>query len=344
MGALVAETDNPASILRIGTAFCEAKALLTALELRLFDRLHEDGPLPAAGIAQRLDLHERGVPHFLDLLVTLGLLTRSEQGYANSVATDRYLVRSEPTYVGGFLERANHNLYPAWGKLGEALRTGKPQAGADYAMMIKNPRLLARFLDMMDALTNQIGPQVAEAVDWSDYRSVLDVGGARGNLLSHVVKANPHLHGIVFDLPEDAGPFAEHMAGLGLTDRMTFHPGSFLTDLLPSADAVVIGHVLHDWAPEERRMLVGKAFDALPPGGLLVIYDPMVDAELTHPENLVVSLDMLLTTDGGSEYSVEEATEWLRDAGFEGVTSRALGESDTLVHARKPGTLSGPGA
>ncbi|MFB9235116.1 methyltransferase [Plantactinospora siamensis] len=327
---------DPQSILRLGTAFCEAKALLTGLEVRLFDHLHEAGPLAAAAIAERLSLHLRGVPHFLDLLVTMNVLTRSEDGYANSPATDRYLVRSEPSYLGGFLERANHNLYPAWGRLGEALRTGRQQSAADYREMIKNPRALRRFLDMMDALTNRIGPELADAVDWSEVRTVVDVGGARGNLLSHVVKANPHLSGIVFDLPEDAEPFAEHVAALGLTERMRFEPGSFFTDPLPAADAVVIGHVLHDWSPQERAMLVGKAFEALTPGGFLVIYDPMVDHELSHPENLVVSLDMLLTTDGGSEYSPEEARGWLRDAGFVSVTERPLADSDTLLVARKP--------
>lgn len=330
------DVDNPASVIRLGTAFSEAKAVLSAIELGLFDLLH-DGPANATEVQERLDLHPRGTRHFLDLLVTLELLTKEAGNYANTPAADRYLIRGKSEYVGGFLNRANHMLYPAYGKLTDALRTGKPQAAANFQDMIANPERLRRFLDMMDSLTGLLGEELAQAFDFGKYQHVLDLGGARGHLLSFVVRAHAGIRGTVFDLPVDAEPFAELMTKLDLTDRMTFHGGDFFADDLPEADVVIIGHVLHDWTPEERQLLVDKAYRAVPPGGAVVIYDPMVDEELSHPENLLASLAMLLTTDGGSEYAPAECEAWLKQAGFTVESVRPLGSSDTLVIGRKPG-------
>ncbi|MEU5265880.1 methyltransferase [Amycolatopsis sp. NPDC021455] len=328
------DAGDPASIIRLGMSFGVSKVVLTAVELGLFDLL-SGKPATAAEICGALELHPRGVPHFLDVLVVTGLLERVDGHYGNTAAAENFLVRANGSFAGGFLYRANHNLYPAFGKLTEALRTGQPQVETEYTEMIKDPAVLRRFLDMMDSLTTLLGPGLAEAYDWASRKTILDVGGARGHVLSYVLGAAPQAQGIVFDLPEDAEPFAEHMAELGLSDRARFHAGSFLTDDLPAADAVIIGHVLHDWAPEERQMLVHKAYAALPPGGVLVVYDPMVDEGLTHPENLFASLSMLLTTPGGAEYPPEECQAWMGKAGFGRTEVKPLGPNDTVVIAYK---------
>ncbi|WP_018681701.1 methyltransferase [Actinokineospora enzanensis] len=321
---------SPADIIRLGMSFSTAKCLLTGLRYDLFGKL-ADGPLDAGQVQAELGLHERGVRDFLSVLVNLGLLQRDGQRYRNSTTSERYLVRDSPSYVGGFLERADRMLYPAWGRLDEMLRTGRPTAEADYLEMVRDPGRLRQFLGMMDALTTLIGPELAQALDWSGHRSVLDLGGARGNLVAGLVKAHPHLRGGVFDLPVMAEPFAEHMAALGLTDRVAFHGGDFFRDDLPAAEVIVVGHVLHDWAPEQCRAIVRKAYAALEPGGVLVVYDRMVDDGLTDLTNLVVSLSMMLTTEGGAEYTPGEYRSWLEEAGFRVGDARQLGETDTLL-------------
>ncbi|MDQ7803500.1 methyltransferase [Amycolatopsis sp. A133] len=329
---------SPMEIIQLGTAFCDAKAVLAGTEFGLFTVL-DDGPASGERIRERLGLNGRGLRDWLNVLVSLGLLRRDGDHYANTPAAERYLVRGKPTYVGGFLERANHKLYPAWGNLAEALRTGEPQvAGRDgdiFDHMSQQPAELKKFLAMMDAVNNLLGPKLVEAFDWSAGRTVVDVGGARGNLLATVCKSQPHLSGTVFDLPQVQAPFEEHMAQLGMSERIGFHAGDFFTDELPEADILIIGHVLHDWSDEERRMLIGKAYRAVRPGGALLIYDAMLDDELTHKVNLLISLDMLLITHGGAEYTVQECRTWLAEAGFGDVTCDPLGETETLVVARK---------
>ncbi|GAA2150465.1 methyltransferase [Kitasatospora kazusensis] len=331
------DVGTAAGILRLGNAFCDAKALLTAVELDLFTQLHK-APGGSAGfeeVRESLGLHGRGLRDFLDLLVALRILERQDGRYRNAPGTDRHLVRGGEEYVGGFLLRSSRNLYPAWGRLEEALRTGQQQSGSHYDEVTQNPEILRQFIGSMDAFTNVLGAQLIEAYDWSGHGSVVDVGGARGNLCSQIVRARPHLAGKVFDLPE-MEPFAKELiTGLGLTGKLEFHGGSFFTDPLPAADVVVLGHVLHDWDTEQRSLLVHKAFDAVNPGGTLLVYDRMLDDEPEHAENLVISLDMLLVTDGGSEYPASEIVAHAAHAGFAGTEVLPLGDYDTLVVCRK---------
>lgn len=329
------DTSSPSGILRQANAFCGAKALLTAVELGLFTTLGS-GSAGEEEIKQALDLHGRGLSDWLDLLVELDLLEKKDGRYQNTAGADQYLVRGKESYIGGFIERSNRNLYPAWGRLTDALRTGKSQSGSHFDIVVENPGILGQFINSMDAFTRVLGPQLIEAYDgWADYQSVLDLGGCRGSLTAQIVKAYPHLAGKVFDLPQMEPFFNEKVAEQGLGEKMTFHGGSFFTDPIPSADIVVLGHVLHDWDREQRKFLVQKAFDSVNPGGVLLCYDRMLDRSSSRAENLVISLDMLLVTDGGSEYTVGELREHAEQAGFESVTDHLLGDDDTLVVARK---------
>ncbi|GAA1858762.1 methyltransferase [Asanoa iriomotensis] len=332
--------DHPGRFLQLGTAFCGAKILLGALELGLFPLLRK-AALTEPEIREQLGLHPRGTRDWLNALVGFGVLEYDGQRYHNAAGTSRYLIKGQPGYVGGFLERADRMLYPAWGRFTDALRTGEPQStdeeGEPYDTMITDADQLREFLGMMDAMNGQLGPQLAETFDWSAYGSVVDVGGARGNLIAPVAKAFPHLDAGVFDLPHVEPFFHEHMATLGLDGRVHFTAGSFFTDPLPRADVIVIGHVLHDWSPEQREALVAKAYEAVNEGGVLLVYDPMLDEEQPNLINLVISLDMLLTTRGGAEYAPGEARSWFEKAGFTVVDQRPLGFSDTLIVGRKDG-------
>jgi SAM-dependent methyltransferase len=330
-----ANTSSPAGILRLANSFCDAKALLTAVELGLFAALR-DGAASQQEIAARLGLHGRGLGDWLDLLTELRLLVREDGRYRNSEGAGRYLVRGEASYIGGFIERANRNLYPAWGRLAEALKTGQQQSGSSFAAVIGNPGVLAQFIASMDALTRVLGPQLIDAYPgWAGYQSVLDVGGCQGSLAAQLVAAFPHLAAAVFDLPQMEPFFSEMAQQRELAGKLTFHGGDFFTDPLPAADIVVLGHVLHDWDAAQREFLVVKAYDSVSPGGVLLVYDRMLDRESSRVENLVISLDMLLVTDGGSEYTVTELAGAARRAGFVSVEHRPLGAADTLAICHK---------
>lgn len=336
MTATVQDTGTAAGILRLGNRFCDAKALLTAVRLDLFTVLDE-GPATTGELRDRLGLHGRGLDDFLRLLTVLGLLHRDADGrYGNAEGADRFLVSGRPGAVTGFLRGADINLYPVYGQLAQALRSGKPQAHIDYLGMLDDPVATGQFARMMDGLTQGLGARLLDALEGTDFASVLDVGGCRGHLLGQLLSARPDLEGHVFDLPQLEPFFHEYQAELGLTGRARFHAGDFFRDPLPGADVLILGHILHDWDPEQRQHLLEKAFTAVGPGGTVLVYDRMLGEREDDTENLAASLNMLLVTDGGAEYTVAEVAAQAHAAGFTEVTHRPLADFDTLVVCRRP--------
>jgi hypothetical protein len=335
MPSTAADTGTAAGILRLGNRFCDAKALLTAVRLDVFGTL-ADGPATAAELRERLGLHGRGLTDFLGLLTALGLLRRDGDGrFRNAEGADAYLVPGRPGCVAGFLTGADVNLYPVYGRLADALRTGRPQADGDFTAMLDDPRALGGFVRMMDGLTQGLGAELSAALEGVEYRSVLDAGGCRGHLLGQLLGHRADLTGQVFDLPQMEPFFHAYMAELGLAARASFHPGDFFRDPLPPADVIVLGHILHDWDAAQRRQLLDRAFAAVNPGGTVLVYDRMLGRRADDTENLVASLNMLLVTEGGGEYSADDVREQALRAGFASVTDRPLADFDTLVICRK---------
>ena len=322
-------TDAPVDVAELGTAFCSAKILLSALELGVFTEL-AGGTATEEELRARLGLHARPAADFFDALVALGLLARDGERYRNTAVASAQLVRG-PDYQGGFLEGANHVLYPAWGQLTTALRTGQVQVQGTVADSLSDPRAQLGYLAMQDALSAPLAADLETAIDWSAYGTVADIGGARGNMVSLLLTALPHLRGRVFDQPANEGPFGDHMRMRCVADRAAFTGGDLFRDPFPSADVLVIGHVLADFSLTQRMSLVAKAFEAVNPGGALLVYDPMTERDRPELVSLVASMHMLLMTDGGQAYPASECQKWLLDTGFADTRAQRIGRGNSLV-------------
>lgn len=334
---------TPDAVLQLGMAFWGSKTLLSAVELGVFTELAARGPGDLDDLARRLGLHSRGAADFLDALVALGMLRRDEAGrYDNTSQTAAYLDAALPNYVGGMLEMANRRLYPFWGRLTEALRTGELQneargGGADlFEAIYADEDSLEHFLRAMSGLSRPTARALATLFPWSEYTSFADIGCARGTLLAGIAQAHPHLSAIGFDLAPVGPVFERHMAEIGLGSRARFVAGDFFTGPLPTADVLVMGHILHDWGLEEKKMLLRKALDALPPGGSLIAYDAMIDDDRRRNAfGLLMSLNMLIETRGGFDYTGAEAIRWAREAGFAEAAVRPLVGPHSMLVARK---------
>ena len=129
------------------------------------------------------------------------------------------------------------------------------------------------------------------------------------------------------------GPiFTEYVASLGLSERLTFAQGSFFTDPLPTADVVLMGHILHDWDLSEKKMLIVKAYEALPKGGALVVYESIIDNDRSkNAFGLMMSLNMLIETPGGFDYTGADCEGWMKDAGFTSTRTEPLVGPDSMV-------------
>jgi hypothetical protein len=332
---------TPDRIMQTGLAFWPSKILLSAIELGLFTELAR-GAEGFAALSGRLGLHPRSALDFLDTLVALGFLTREGDRYANTPETDLFLDRKKPSYVGGILEMANHRLYPFWGHLTEALRTGLPQNEAKsgdagiFETLYADPGRLQQFLAAMTGISHGANMTIARTFPWASYRTFVDVGTAQGDLAAQIALANPHLRGTGFDLPQVAPIFEEYIAKVGVADRLAFQPGSFFNDPLPRADVVLMGHILHDWDLPTKQMLIAKAFDALPAGGALVVYEAIIDDDRSkNAFGLMMSLNMLIETPGGFDYTGADCAGWMKAAGFSSTRVEPLVGPDSMVIAIK---------
>jgi hypothetical protein len=335
------ERIDPQAILSLGLSFWKAKALLSAVELGLFTELARGGPGDVETLARRLRLHPRGARDFFDTLVALGMLQRQDEQYANAPEADLFLDRDKSSYIGGLLEMANGRLYPVWGSLTEALRSGQPQNEAKeetdyYANLCQDPTRLRNFLFGMTGLGMETSQVIAQKFPWERYRTFVDVGGAQGVLSMQLATAHQHLSGGSFDLEPIGQFFNEYIASFGLTQRLRFYPGDFFKDSLPTADVLIMGHILHNWNLEEKRVLIRKAFDSLPEGGVLLVYEALIDDDRRRNAfGLLMSLNMLLVTSGGFVYTGADCESWMREVGFSTTRVEHLVGPDSMVVATK---------
>ncbi len=313
--------------MQVASGFWTSKVLLSAVEMGVFSEL-ADGPQEFEGLAARLDLHLRSAKDFLDTLVALGFLERSGSWYCNGAEADLYLDKEKSSYIGGALEMANARLYGFWGSLTEALRTGEPQnetknSGGEspFTALYAEPARLKGFLSAMSGLSRGANQRIAQMVPWAKYGSFADLGTAQGDLAVQIALVNPHLEGIGFDLAAVGPAFEEYAKTNGVQSRVRFQAGDFFKDELPRVDVITMGHILHDWNLEEKKRLIAKAYEALMPGGLLVVYDAIIDDDRRkNAFGLIMSLNMLIETPGGFDYTGRECMEWMEEAGIPRIT------------------------
>jgi len=326
MVARMTTPPDPSRIMQTATAFWASKVLLTAVEFDLFTELGT-GPLNAAELGSRLGIHPRGTFDFFDALVALGFLAREGDGpagrYRNTDETSAFLDRASPAYIGGLPAMLNARLFGFWNDLGSALRTGMPQneikhSGKNiFEELYANEAKLGEFLAAMTGFQAGNFIALAEKFDFSRFKTVGDVGGALGLLSCLVGKRHPHLHFTSFDLPPVARHAREHIARHGMAERVRVVSGDFFAHDLPKAEVVTMGNILHDWNLEKKKILIAKAYAALPPGGAFIAVENLIDdARRTNAFGMLMSLNMLIEFGDAFDYTFADFQGWCREAGF----------------------------
>jgi SAM-dependent methyltransferase len=330
----------PDRIVQLGLAFRAAKTLLSAAELGVFTALAEK-PLDLDTLRKQIGIDERGARDFFDALVALGMLERDDYGrYANTPETALYLDRKKPTYIGGELEHFNAYVYPHWNLLTAALRTGKPQSGArasgHYSALYTDPAMLESLAKGMTGGSLPVAKALAARFPWQDYQTFIDIGCAQGALPVLIAQVHSDITGGGFDLPQLRPLFDNYVREHGLSQRLQFFPGDFLQDRLPTADVLVLGRVLHNWDLVTKKMLLMKAHEALPSGGALIVYERLIDDDrrLNAPA-LLASLNMLIMTAGGFDFTGADCLGWLHEAGFHDVRMELLANEISMIIGHK---------
>ena len=317
---------NPSKIMQIGTGFMASKTLLTAVNMDLFTLLAK-GELSGQDIKTKLSLHKRSLYDFLDTLVALGFLNRNgikeTSVYSNAEDTDLFLDKEKPSYVGGLLEMCNHRLYPFWNDLEEGLKTGLPQNETKngekflFEELYANEDRLREFIHAMGGI--QMGNFItfSNQFDFSDYHTHCDIGGSGGNLSIHIAKINPHMTCTSIDLPPVCPIAEENIKLMGLESQVFAEAGDFFKDDFPKVDIITMGNILHDWGTADKKMLMKKAYDALPKGGALVVIENIIDNDRSkNVFGLLISLNMMIETPEGFDFTADDFDGWAKEIGF----------------------------
>jgi hypothetical protein len=320
------DTLTPARIMQVGMGFWPAKVLLSAIELGVFTLLGSKS-MTGEQLQVALKLHPRANPDFFDTLVALGFLGRDGSGddacYRNSAESAMFLDRASPQFMGGFLEMANARLYPFWGNLTEALRTGKPQneikttGKSMFAELYSKPERLEQFMDAMSGISAGNFQALADKFDFSKYKTLCDVGGATGQLSMIVAKKHVNLRCTSLDLPAATQIAERKIAAAGLSERVTAAPLDFFTQPIPKADVVTMGMILHDWDLENKMHLIRAAYDALPAGGVFIVVENLIDDDRRQNAfGMMMSLNMLIEFGEAFDFTGADFSVWCREVGF----------------------------
>lgn len=333
---------TPDHIMELGFGFWGSKALLSAVKLGVFDAL-ADGAATPEELREELGLHPRGSKDFFDALVALGVLGREDGTYHNTPEAEAFLVSGKPSYIGGLLEMSNDRLYPFWGDLEKALRTGRPtnelkdDATHPFEAIYENDGRLEQFVGAMTGISMGVANALAREFPWEKYQTVVDLGTSEGVVPKRIAEENDHLRAIGADLPR-VKPYFEQFAGESpASDRIEFRAVDFFADdKLPEGDVYVLGHILHDWSEAEKKEILGKVSEAVNEGGAIIVYGMLIDNERRENEmGLLMSLNMLVETPNGFDYTHQECTKWLQEAGFKEPTVETLPGPESMVVAHK---------
>jgi predicted O-methyltransferase YrrM len=326
METMTEKQVDPTKIMQIGMGFWASKTLLTAINMELFTHLAEK-ELTGQELKTKLGLHERSLYDFLDTLVALGLLKRSglkeTSMYANAEDANLFLDKNKPSYVGGMLEMSNNRLYGFWNDLEEGLKTGLPQNETKtgeapiFEALYRDEAKLREFLKAMGGIQMGNFMKLSSAFDFSSYSTHCDLGGAGGYLAAQIAMNNANMSCISFDLPPVTPVASENIAMMGLSDRVSIQSGDFFKDDIPQVDVITMGNILHDWGLSDKKKLLKKAYDALPDGGALIVIENVIDDERnTNVFGLLMSLNMMIETPDGFDFSFSDFNRWALEIGF----------------------------
>jgi hypothetical protein len=327
---------TPEKILQVGLGFWASKTLLSAVEMEVFTELARH-PEDLKTLQGRLGLHPRSARDFLDALVALGFLNRLDGKYHNTPETDLFLDKKKPTYLGGMLDMANSRLFGFWNHLTEGLRTGSPQNEAKeggeslFAALYASPARLKEFLAAMTGLSHGANLAIRAQVSVEKLQAIRGRrNGARG--LGRSSRARqPSLVGVGFDLARWSRSLKSTFSGTGFPGGWASPKVTFSTPRSPR-------RCRHDGAhparlePGRKKLLIRKAYDAVRPGGALIVYESIIDDDRSkNAFGLLMSLNMLIETQGGFDYTGADCMGWMKEIGFKETRVEHLMGPDSMV-------------
>ncbi|MBY6243038.1 methyltransferase [Methylosinus sp. Sm6] len=324
------------------TGFFQSKAVSAALELRIFDAI--DPPARAEVVCRRAGVPLASGKRLLIALEAMKLIFRENDEYRLSDAAKRCLVSTSPQWMGWMARHCDVFLYPLWGHCAEAIRQNEDRRTAVFGdnrswfdILYQNPRDVADFQEFLGVLAQPFVDGVIESFDFSAYKRLIDIGSGCASLPMSLARSHPELEVAVCELPQAAAFVREKLNARGFENRIAVFEGDVIEGALPGGfDLIHLGWMLHDYAIETQRKILKNILAVMPSSGTFVASEtPLNDDESGPLFTSLLSINMLLSTDGGVESTTEEYLDRFRDAGFVNVRAQTIPGPRKLLIGQK---------
>ncbi len=317
----------------ISSGYRDAQILFSAVRIGIFTTLL-DQTLSSDALSASLDCNPRGIRILCDALVTLGLLEKEGDLYCNSAIALEYLLPGSPKSKAAMM---NHGarLYERWGKLYDVVKTGKPVSDEELDQrIVSDDRAFAKAMADVGRISAK---QTAEIIDIRGARKMLDIGGGPGLYSIAFVQHNPDLHATVFDSAETLEVAQENINNAGLSERVSTRSGNaFDDDFGEQYDFIFISNFIHIFSYDANQSLVKKCADALAPGGRICLKDFFLEEDRTSPEwSAIFAVNMLVSTEEGDSYTINEAKQWLENANLEFESIQEVASNSRIIMGKK---------
>jgi len=315
--------------MRLASGFMSAKHLFAASELGVFEAL-ADSPATLESLAARTGLTRRAARISADAMVALGILEREGDTYSNGDTAAAFLSGHGPADLRPFLRFWDKISYPTWCGLAQALGSGPAKEVFDLDEELQ--KLVSAGIEAILA-----GPAaaLAEIIDFSGRRRLLDVGGGTGSWSVAVVRRHENIRATILELPAVAEIARERVAEAGLTSRIDVTVGDAMTEPLPSGhDVFLLANLIHYWSADDNRELLQRVRSAAAVGSQLLLADFWTDRTHTEPVHAALMAgEFAVHLRNGDVYSVDEAREWLNETGWRFIEHKALAGPQSLIVA-----------
>ena len=313
----MAENHTAESIMKSARGFMASRILLSGAELDLFTLLANKS-MTAGEIADKKGINLRGATILLDALAALGFLIKENGYYHLEPSVGALLSSDSPNSVLPMILHAA-TLWQTWTQLTDIV-SGRKTPGLEKKGALGDENYKA-FIGAMHVVASRFAPDVVAAINPGNARRLIDVGGGSGTYTLAFLQACPDMKATLFDLPKVIELARKRVQDAGLNDRVTLVPGDFYQDVLPAGhDIALLSAIIHQNSLAQNTALFHKVYQALTPGGRIIVRDHVMSADRTQPlEGAVFAVNMLAGTPGGGTYTFNEIQAGLRDAGFTGV-------------------------
>ncbi len=320
--------------LKTGYVFFNAKALMTAAKLDIFNHIGTGSKSPDE-LAGSMGASSHGTRLLLDALAGMGYVNKKGGRYSNTRCGREVFLEGKDYYIGDIL-RFHETMWAGWSGLEKSIRTGRPAQRHD--MFQEDKEETRTFIMAMHNTAMGHAEDLASLMDLNGARTLLDVGGGPGTYSIFFCKANPRLKATIFDLPGTLEVTKDVVSRYKMSRRVTLQEGDYNEQLPKGFDTAFLSHIIHSEGPEANAALMKRIYDTLNPGGKIIIQDFILKEDKTQPGFAsTFALCMLVFTEEGRTYSFEEIKAWLKDAGFKSVkwSRRSLPRDISVVTAQR---------